>query len=223
MKIMVLDDNIEYGVLLAEALESENYEVRFEYNANMCFEWLENRKFDLLVIDMYLKGTTAIEFIDKLRENYINIPIVILTGSDEKSVMKKGLKRGVLQYISKGDGIDVILMRIANIIKNYQEFDSVKNAFLESNKEGLRMFCDKKIVIHKGEELSLGAIHTSLLRLLLENKNKVLTRDYIYSMIWGGSYDGSSRIVDVYVTKLRKTLNIKSIKSIRGVGYEWQE
>ncbi|MNN42482.1 Response regulator ArlR [compost metagenome] len=176
-----------------------------------------NEEFDLIILDIMLPSMNGIEVLRRIREES-EVPVIMLTAKDETMDKVTGLDMGADDYITKPFEIEELLARIRVALKRKKVTKKQELRYKE-----LLMDLEGYNLSYDGENIELTKKEFELLRYLLENKNRVLTRDKIIETVWGYDYFGDTNVVDVYIRYLRSKIddkyNQKIIHTLRGVGY----
>ena len=183
-------------------------------------EKAQGGKVDLVVLDVMLPELNGFEVLRRLRKNS-DIPVIMLTARDEVMDKVAGLDGGADDYMTKPFAIEELLARIRLVLKKRGGVISLdKNQFSVGK---LRMDVQRYEVSYDGKRVELTHREFELLRVLLENKNIVISRDTLLEKVCGYDYMGETNIIDVYVRYLRSKLDdvfqVKIIQTVRGVGY----
>lgn len=219
-KILVIEDEENIASFIKMELVYEGYEVDNSYDGKEGLEKALNGKYDLIILDLMIPNLNGLEVCRRVRK-FKNIPIIMLTARD--SVMDKvsGFQMGADDYVVKPFAIEELLARIEALLRR-----------VNNNSESRNLIEFKDIIINiesrtvecNGRQINLTTKEYELLFYLVNNKNKVLTRDYLIENIWGYDYDGENNVVDVYIRHLRSKLNKDDyIQTVRGVGYVIRE
>lgn len=174
---------------------------------------------DMILLDIMLPNKDGLEILKELKENKKteNIPVILLTAKSSEFDKVTGLDLGADDYITKPFGMMEMVSRIKAVLRRYKSTntDEIIAGNVVINKK-------KHLVYAGGEEVNLSYKEYELLKVMMENKGNVLTRDNLLNLIWGYSYDGESRTVDVHIRTLRQKLGESEsiIKTIRNVGYK---
>ncbi len=213
MKILLIEDNNDIKEVLTYTLEKENYQVFSVSSIKETKKILDNQKFDLLIIDVNLPDGSGFNLYEDIKE--LNIKAIFLTARDLESDIVYGFKLGIDDYITKPFLKGELLARINKILKNQNKIIKIKD---------IKIDYDKMSVFKEDKEITLTTLEYKLLLLLVENINKVVTRDYIidkiYELTGNDIYDNT---VSVYIKRLREKLDTDIIKTIKGVGYRIDE
>jgi len=226
-KILVIDDEKNIRELIKFNLEAEDYKVITAATGKEGLELMDN-SFDLIVLDLMLPEIDGLTVCKKIRnsENYNFIPIIMLTAKSEEVDKILGLEIGADDYMTKPFSPRELLARIKAIFRRVDDQDKKENK--KSEKEIIRagkleLDQDRHEARKNGEPLQLTPKEFELLKYLLFNKNRVLTRDVLLEKIWGYTYSGDTRTVDVHIRRLRKKIGDGYITTVRGVGYKFVE
>ena len=215
MKILIVEDNKILSENIKKYLNLEKIDSKqlFEWK-NVVYE-LSNNSYDLIIMDLWLSDTNWIYIISKIRQNYSNIPILILTARDTIKDKISWFNSWADDYLTKPFIYEELLVRINALIRrNYSnKTDIFKIWDLEIDK-------NKKEVIYKNQILHLSKLEYDLLVYLLNYKWKLVTKKELLEKVWW-EYDDffPSRTVDIYVWYLRKKLSKDFIETIRWEGY----
>lgn len=224
-KIMVIDDEKNIRELIKFNLENAGYEVVLVGDGQAGLDRLDET-FDLIVLDLMLPGIDGLTFCRKVRTNNSTgyIPIIMLTAKGEEVDRIIGLEIGADDYLAKPFSPRELLARIKAILRrvNTLEVEKVGNENISPIKRGqLELDIQSHEVSVNGELQELTPKEFDLLKLLLLNEGKVLTRDLLLQKIWGYEYAGDTRTVDVHIRRLRQKIGEDFIITVRGVGYKF--
>lgn len=224
-KILVIDDEIHIVELLKFNLEMSNYNVDFAYDGLDGYIKVKENKPDLILLDWMLPNISGIDMLKKIRsdKDLKQIPVIMLTAKNMENDKIEGLEVGADDYITKPFSIKELLARISSVLRRYNINEKLAENVLSSGNLKLDLY---KHEVYKGsEKIDLTLKEFELLKLLLENKGKVLSRNHLLDKIWGYEYYGETRTVDVHIRYLRKKIegdstSEKYIQTVRGVGYK---
>jgi two-component system alkaline phosphatase synthesis response regulator PhoP len=226
-KILVVDDEEHIVELLKYNLEANGYAIKPTYSGREALNMAEKEKFDLIILDLMLPEIDGIEVCKRLKENSdtANVPIIMLTAKSGEIDKVLGLEIGADDYITKPFSVRELLARVRALLRRVSKKTEIKG----------KVIIDKRIIIdldkhevYKDDKLvDLTLKEFELLKVLLESKGKVFSRDMLLNMIWGYDYFGETRTVDVHIRNLRKKIedddkNPKYIETVRGVGYKFK-
>ena len=219
-KILIVEDEVKLARMLEMELTYEGYEVEKALDGQAGLDKALSTGPDLILLDIMLPVMDGLEVLRRVREHGLDTPVVLLTARDSVSDKVSGLDTGANDYVTKPFAIEELLARIrSNLRKGSRSVETGK----VWTAEGLELHTDSREVLVRGESVELTRREFDLLRCLLENKGKVLSRSVLLNLVWGYEYAGETNTVDVYVRFLRSKidpkLGRKLIETVRGVGY----
>ncbi|WP_171015034.1 response regulator transcription factor [Culicoidibacter larvae] len=222
-KILFVDDDAKYQMLIKELLELDGYEVLTASNAMDGVEIYKNTDdIDLVISDLKMQTIDGLQLLSIIRKYNNQAKVIILTGSDNPHDELLGLDLRANEYLKKSIDISVLLKRIQLVLEQTVEISGQN--ILTSNFENIVVDKQNYKVQKNDIYYELTKTEFALLVYFLEHKNEVLNREDILKEVWRISNTfGDDRAVDTYVKKLRSKLRISSIYTVRGVGYEWVE
>ena len=212
LKILIAEDEEPMANLIKMNLRRAGYQCTWASDGEKAADYMDNEKFDLLLLDVMLPGINGYELMEYARA--LELPVIFLTalGSTENKV--KGLKMGADDYLTKPFEIVELLARVEAVLRRYHKTETVLNIF------DVVIDTASRSVMQNGEPVSLTMKEFDLLLLLARNRNIALYRETIYETVWGGEYMGQSRTVDLHIQRLKKKLNWDNeIAAVYKVGY----
>lgn len=223
MLIYCVEDEDSIRELVAYVLRGQNFEAETFETAKELWPALEAKKPDLLLLDVMLPGEDGFETLRKLRSNkaYEQLPVILLTAKTSEFDIVQGLDKGADDYITKPFGVVELVSRIRAVLRRTGR-DEPQSKTLKSHK--VEVHKGKRKVLVNDKEVELTVKEYELLVYLMENEEIVLTREQMMNSVWGFSYEGESRTVDMHIMTLRQKLKKagKAIKTVRGIGYRWK-
>nr|WP_288323180.1 response regulator transcription factor [uncultured Peptostreptococcus sp.] len=227
-RILIIDDEEHILELLDFNLSLEGYEVITTMSSLDGLDIIKQDKPDLVLLDWMLPKMSGVELLNIIRsdEDYDDIAVIMLTAKNMEEDKLEGLTIGADDYVTKPFSIKELSARVKNILKRYNKQDSNnKTNKLGSNKlkaGDLILELDRHEVYLRDRLIDLTVKEYGILKLLLENKGRVISREHILEKIWGYDYFGETRTVDVHIRYLRKKLGEDEnfIDTIRGLGYK---
>lgn len=217
--VLIVEDNEELAVLLRDFLQSEGYRTVFCQTGEEALEIYERQGIRLLVLDIMLPGVDGFSVCRKIRETS-NIPILIVSARTEKEDQLNGLVLGADDYIEKPYDIDILLAKIDGIFKRRYAQDVMEAGDLILDKAN-------RTVSRVGERLELRAKEFDLLLLLMENRGKVLNKEFIFNRVWGFDSFSEPQTLTVHIQWLRQKIEKDPKKpehllTVWGVGYKFE-
>ena len=218
--IYLVEDDGDIRKLVEYALASSGLEIKSFPAPSAFYEALENELPKLVLLDIMLPEEDGLSILKKLRtqKKYERLPIIMLTAKSSEYDKVIGLDMGADDYIAKPFGMMELIARVKALLRR-SGGQSESDEYIWGD---LVLSPQKYTVKIGGEKIELSHKEFELLKLLFENKGKVLTRDTLLNTIWGYSFDGESRTVDVHIRHLRQKLGDSGacIETIKGVGYK---
>ncbi len=222
-KIMIIEDEQKIARFLELELQHEGYEIRTAFDGRSGLESCESWEPDLLILDLMLPELSGIEVCRRLRHTS-DLPIIMLTAKDDVSDKVMGLDMGADDYMTKPFAIEELLARIRVGLKKHRAGRESGTPALSFGK--LRVDPASYSASYDGQSISLTKKEFDLLRCLMDHAGTAMSRDTLLNDVWGYEYAGETNIVDVYIRYLRQKIDdrfhIKSIQTIRAVGYMFQ-
>lgn len=218
--IYLVEDDSSIRELVVYTLNSTGLEAQGFERPSQFWEALENAMPSLVMLDVMLPEESGIEILQKIRKNprTEKLPVIMATAKTSEYDKINGLESGADDYIAKPFSMMEMVARVKALIRR-SEYTSTETDYTIDN---LYVCPSKHIVKVDDEEVVLTLKEFEMLCLLLRNRGIVLTRDQMLNKVWGYSFDGESRTVDVHIRTLRQKLGTAGdvIKTIRGVGYK---
>lgn len=218
MKILVVEDERDLNRIITKHLKKNNYSVDSCFDGQEALDFISYSEYDLIITDIMMPNVDGYEFIDKLRANKNNTPVIMLTANDTLEDKIVGLDSGADDYIVKPFEFDELLARIRVLMRrNYGLATNIIQI------EEVTLDLAKKQVAKSGEIIDLTGKEYEVLEYLMKNKGSILSRDQILNHVWDYEYEGASNIVDVIIKNIRKKLDRGEGNTIiytkRGLGY----
>jgi len=221
-RILVVDDEQDLCEILSFNLETEGYYVDTANSAEEALE-MDVPSYHLLLLDVMMGGMSGFQMAKKLKENPVtaNIPIIFLTARDTENDTVTGFNLGADDYISKPFSIREVMVRIRAVLRRTAEQNGSAEEPTVIGYQGLLLNLDKKTVSIDGENVPFTKTEFELLRLLLEEKGRVFSRQELIDRVWPKDVMVLDRTVDVNITRMRKKVGrfAKCIVTRLGFGY----
>ena len=219
LDILIVEDNKEISTLLKDFLIKENYIVSVAESGEKALSLYEKYGARLILLDIMLPGIDGFNVCSKIRENS-NTPIIILTAKTNKEDKLNGIVLGADDYIEKPIDIDILLAKIKGIFKRRYDIDKIVEGDLLLNTVKQTLLVGKK-------EYELTSKECELLRILIENKNTTLKKEYLFNTIWGSDSETEFQSLTVHIKWLREKIEKnpkepKHIITVWGVGYRFE-
>jgi two-component system alkaline phosphatase synthesis response regulator PhoP len=223
-KIIIVDDEEHIRELLKFNLENSGYSTIYADNGIDALKLIKSERPQLILLDLMLPGMDGYDVCKEVRKdnNISTTPIIMITAKGEEFDKVLGLELGADDYITKPFSIREILARVKAVLRR----TSVQNVDKSYKFGNIIIDFEKHEVIKDNFKVELTLKEFELLEILIKNKGRVLTRDFLLDKIWGYEYVGETRTVDVHIRHLRQKIeendkNPQYIETIRGVGYRF--
>ena len=227
-KVLIVDDEKSIVKGLKSYLEQDDMQVDTAYDGEEAVDKARTDAYDIILLDIMLPKLTGLEVCQIIRE-FSDVPIIMLTAKGDDMDKIIGLEYGADDYITKPFNILEVKARIkARLRRNTRSDESRESRANVIEKKGLKIETESRRVYINGNEVSLTAKEFELVLLLVSNPNKVYSRDELLKEIWGATYPGDARTVDVHVRRLREKIEAhpadpEYIHTKWGVGYFFQD
>ena len=225
MKILVVDDEKLLVKGMKFNLENEGYEVECAYDGAAAVELARNGQFDLIILDVMMPEVDGLEACMRIRE-FSNVPIIMLTAKSEDADKLMGFECGADDYLTKPFNILELKARVRALLRRAAGVQRNRGAVLAAG--DLSLNTEERVAIRDGQTVELTAKEYDLIELLMRNPRRVYSRENLMNVVWGYSYAGDYRTVDVHIRRLREKLEKNPaepdhIMTKWGVGYYFKE
>lgn len=221
-KILYAEDDETLAFLTKDNLEQNNFEVVHCMDGNLCMEAFKKRNFDICILDIMLPKKDGFELATEIRKTNTDIPIIFLSAKTLKEDRIKGLKLGADDYLVKPFSIEELVLKIEIFLKRSQKHLPAEQVIFHVGK--YKFDTKNYVLTFDDEKINLTQRESELLKLFLDNKNKVLKREQILTSLWGDDDYFMGRSLDVFISRLRKILaNEKhiAIENLHGIGFKF--
>lgn len=224
-RIYITEDEEDIREVIRCTLESFSYEISAFENAEDCLEAAQKEPPDLILMDIMLPGMDGITALKQLKtqRQTKGIPVIMLTAKSSEVDKVTGLDGGADDYITKPFGVLELAARVRAALRKSETY-APKPEILSAG--DITLDPNKRMVTQNGQPVELTLKEFELLRMLMENRDRVLPRETLLDKIWGYDYMGETRTLDMHVRTLRGKLGDNGeiqryIKTVRGVGYRF--
>jgi DNA-binding response OmpR family regulator len=222
-KVFYVEDEVFLARIVKESLESRGFEVIMESDGAKAIDVFKKTQPDICVLDVMLPNKDGFAIADEIRDLNEDIPIIFLTAKTQTEDVVKGFTLGGNDYVRKPFSMEELIVRIQNLL--HLRTAEPKKISTGSVKMGNYNFQLNRQVLSNGkEDRKLSFRESELLKLLYENRDKIIDRKDILNLLWGNDSFFNSRNLDVYITKLRSYLKHDpslEIITIKGIGYRF--
>lgn len=223
-KILIVDDEEHIIELIKFNLENAGYETLTATNGIDALRIIREESPRLVLLDIMLPGMDGYDICKEIRKDNViaNIPVIMITAKGEEVDKILGLELGADDYITKPFSIRELIARVKALIRRTGTSMS-DNTYKFSN---ISIDFNKHEILKDNTKIDLTLKEFELLEILIKNKGRVMTRDFLLDKIWGYEYIGETRTVDVHIRHLRQKIedddkNPKYIETVRGIGYRF--
>lgn len=227
ISILLVEDEENLQEALKLNLELEGYEITGAYDGAEALQAVQKEYFNLIILDVMLPEIDGITVCETIRLSNPDIPILILSAKNSSADRVLGLKKGADDYLTKPFNLEELLLRVNNLIKKSERLSSkepIPDVYVfGKNKIDFKA---SEAFTRTGEKVTLTKKEIMLLKLLIENKNEVVTREKILQVVWGYNVYPTTRTIDNFILNFRKYFEEDSrapeyFHSVRGVGYKF--
>lgn len=218
IRILVVEDELNIAELLAMALRYEGFEVKLVANGQDALAQIQTFRPRLLILDVMLPDLDGFELARRITAGGSGIPIVFLTAKDTTEDKIRGLTLGGDDYMTKPFSVEELVARVRTVLRRTDAAPSSERLVFED----LELNEDSRDVYRAGNLVELTATEFRLLRYLMLNPGRVLSRNQILDHVWDYDFGGNGRVLETYISYLRKKVDRYSdplIHTVRGVGY----
>jgi len=230
LRILLVEDEPTLAETIRLNLELEGYTVNAVNDGKKALKAFKQGRYNLIILDIMLPEMDGFTVCESIRLENNDVPILILTAKSTGADRVKGLRIGADDYLTKPFNLEEMLLRVRKLINR-----SLKNSEAGSEKLNLYTlnghkinFSQHEVKTSSGTILPLTRKETALLKLLIEKKNEIVSREYILETVWGYDIYPSTRTIDNFMVSFRKYFesdpsNPRYFHSVRGIGYKFKE
>ena len=223
IKVLYVEDELFLGKIVRESLESRGFEVVMENDGANVFDVFKKSKPDICVLDIMLPNKDGFTIADEIRGVDKNVPIIFLTAKTQTEDVVKGFSLGGNDYVRKPFSMEELIARIQSLLrKKNGENNKIAGDTVSIGRFNFQL--NRQVLTNGKEERKLSYRESELLKLLYENRERIIDRKDILNLLWGNDSFFNSRNLDVYITKLRGYLREDpslEIITIKGIGYRF--
>ncbi|QFU85612.1 response regulator transcription factor [Amycolatopsis sp. YIM 10] len=220
VRVLVVDDEPPLAELLSMALRMEGWEIRTAGDGTTAVRVAREFRPDAVVLDVMLPDFSGLEVIRRLRTEFEHLPVLFLTAKDAVEDRIAGLTAGGDDYVTKPFSLEEVTLRLRALLRRARVVSSASDSLLTVG--DLTMDEDTREVHRAGKPITLTATEFELLRYLMRNPKRVLSKAQILDRVWSYDFGGQANIVELYISYLRKKIDADRapmIHTMRGAGY----
>ena len=207
MELLLVEDNIRISEFMIKGLVESGFSIVLAENGTDARSLINQREWDLILLDIMLPDIDGIELLQYTRYKKINTPILVVSALGEPDDKVKALDYGADDYLAKPFHFKELIARINALTRRAKLNYNTPSEILEC--DDLRLYIDEHRIERGNTEIKLTLQEFKLLKILMENKNKVLPRSQILDSVWGINYDSNTNVVDVYISYLRNKVDLE--------------
>ena len=218
--ILIVDDEPGVRDLLQDALENAGYQTELASNGAEALDQLRRKSADICIVDINMPIMDGFEFLTRLREHDVKTPVLMLSARDSADDVAQGLRYGADDYVRKPFSLEEILLRISAILRR-SGADEGDEVVLVSGP--IEMNVDRHELTVEGRPVDLSATEFHLLEVLLDRKDRLVTREQLLREVWNIDFDSETSVLDTYISYLRRKVHhdgFAPITTVRGVGFK---
>ena len=220
LRVLVVDDEENIAELLRMALRYEGWEVEVALTGSKAVSTAKTQRPDAVVLDMMLPDFDGMEVLRRMRTDQPDVPVLFLTARDSVEDRVAGLTAGGDDYVTKPFSLEEVVARLRALMRRSGAQQATTSSLLVVG--DLTVDEDSREVTRGGEEITLTATEFELLRFLMRNPRRVLSKAQILDRVWNYDFGGQANVVELYISYLRKKIDAgrePMIHTMRGAGY----
>ena len=220
LRVLVVDDEVNLRELLATVLRYEGWQVESAADGHAALKIAKDLDPDVVVLDVMMPGIDGFEVLRRLRVTHTSVPVLFLTARDALEDRVHGLTAGGDDYVTKPFSLEEVVARLRALLRRSGALAQRPDALLVVG--DLTLDEDSHEVRRDGEEVNLTATEFELLRYLMRNPKRVLSKAQILDRVWQYDFGGQANIVELYISYLRRKIDAgrePMIHTLRGAGY----
>jgi two-component system OmpR family response regulator len=220
LRVLVVDDEANIAELISMALRYEGFEVRAAHTGTKAVSAAKEFRPDAVVLDIMLPDFDGLEVLRRMRATEPDVPVVFLTARDAVEDRVAGLTAGGDDYVTKPFSLEELVARLRGLLRRSGARQAVASSLLVVG--DLELDEDSHEVFRSGVEIMLTATEFELLRFLMRNPRRVLSKAQILDRVWNYDFGGQANVVELYISYLRKKVDAgrePMIHTMRGAGY----
>ncbi len=220
IRVLVVDDEVNIAELLSMALRYEGWQTRMAHTGSKAVSLAKEVQPDAVVLDIMLPDFDGMEVLRRIRSHFPDVPVLFLTAKDAVEDRVAGLTAGGDDYVTKPFSLEEVVARLRGLMRRAGATSRRASSVLEVG--DLVLDEDSHEVFRGGQEVTLTATEFELLRFLMRNPRRVLSKAQILDRVWDYDFGGQANVVELYISYLRKKIDVgrePMIHTMRGAGY----
>ena len=226
VKVLVVEDEESFIDALSIGLNREGFDVAIARDGQQALSVFATDRFDVVLLDLMLPKMSGLDVCRAIRAGS-EVPIIIVSAKGEEVDMVLMLEIGADDYVTKPYRLRELVARIRAVLRRRESHETVFDADEEITLGTMRLDIDARRCFINRQEIKLRKKEFALLRILMENHGRVLTREVLIDRVWGSDYVGDTKTLDVHIKRLRTLIEVEPkrpeyITTVRGVGYRFE-
>ncbi|NUR08491.1 MAG: response regulator transcription factor [Nocardioidaceae bacterium] len=220
LRVLVVDDEVNIAELISMAVRYEGWEPTVAHTGSKAMSAARNDRPDAVVLDVMLPDFDGMEVLRRMRGQHPDVPVLFLTARDSVEDRVAGLTAGGDDYVTKPFSLEEVIARLRALMRRSSAVQATTSSVLKVG--DLELDEDSHEVYRAGEEVRLTATEFELLRFLMRNPRRVLSKPQILDRVWNYDFGGQANVVELYISYLRKKVDAgrsPMIHTMRGAGY----
>ncbi len=219
--ILIVEDDAQIRELIEEFLSSQSYNVKSASDGLQGFQTFMEGAFDLVILDVMMPNLDGYGLCQLIRGQNKDVPIIFLTALTEEENEIQAFDLEADDYLTKPFSFSVLVRRVEAALRRSQTSSNQQLEWLTF--KDLKLNCHTFKCVLGTEEIELTLKEFNILKLFIESSPRVVTRENLLSQIWGYDYMGDDRTIDTHIKNIRKKIDYKYLKTVKGVGYVFDE
>ena len=219
IRALVVDDEASLAELVSLGLRMVGWDVSVAADGDAAIRLARERRPDVLVLDVMMPGIDGVEALGRIRTFAPDVPALFLTARDAVPDRIAGLAAGADDYVTKPFSLEEVMLRLHRLVQRSGAAAADSSRLVVGD---LTLNLDTREVIRAGEDIQLTNTQFELLRFLMENPRRVVSKGQILNRVWGYDFGGQANVVELYISYLRKKIDVgrePMIHTVRGAGY----
>jgi len=214
-KLLVVEDDVDLNSTIVKYLEMKSFKCDFVFDGAEAVNMAYENHYDLILLDVKLPSLNGFEVSEEIRK-FSNIAIIFLTSLDTQKDIEKGFLSGCDDYITKPFSLNELSLRVNAILRRVY-----KNESIITIAENI-LFDTEKLILHKdNEKVHLTSKEITLLNMFLQNRDKIISREEIFELLYSYTQDPSEASLRVFINRLRNIIGKEKIETIKNIGYRY--
>ena len=228
MRLLIAEDELDLAEALTVFFEKNQFSVDTVHDGFAAYDYASTGEYDAIVLDVMMPKMDGVQVLQRLREEGVRTPVMMLTAKSGKDDRITGFNAGADDYLTKPFDMDELIARIASLIRRYTRFNHQAGAVQKLDFDGLQIDLENRSVTTENGTFELPPKEFDLLLYCAKHQGKILTKQQIYEEVWGEEYFYDDSNIMAIISRLRKKLEVnpsspKYIQTVKGIGYRFNK